>query len=154
MVATLNAQGNGIAMLPQPYVTAAAAQLGDGFQVKLSVSDEWAKVSDGVPCTTACILVRSQFAEENPQAVEQFLADFSESAAWVNENVDAAAELCGQYEIIKAPIAKKAIPQCNIVCITGADMKTAISGCLGVLFEQNPAAVGGQLPGDDFYYGA
>lgn len=31
VVATLNDQGAGIAMLPQPYVTAAAAQLGEGF---------------------------------------------------------------------------------------------------------------------------
>ena len=154
VLAVLNGQGSGIAMLPQPYVTAAAAQLGEGFQVKLSVSEEWQKVSGGTPCTTACILVRSQFAEENPAAVERFLADYADSAAWVNENVDDAAAACGQYEIVKEPIAKKAIPKCNIVCITGADMKEALGGCLNVLFEQNPAAVGGALPGDDFYYGA
>ena len=154
VLAVLNGQGSGIAMLPQPYVTAAAAQLGEGFQVKLSVSEEWQKVSGGTPCTTACILVRSQFAEENPAAVERFLADYADSAAWVNENVEAAGDLCGQYEIVKAPIAKKAIPQCNIVSITGSDMKAALSDCLEVLFQQNPAAVGGALPQDDFYYGA
>ena len=154
VLAVLNGQGSGIAMLPQPYVTAAAAQLGEGFQVKLSVSEEWQKVSGGTPCTTACILVRSQFAEENPAAVERFLADYADSAAWVNENVEAAGDLCGQYEIVKAPIAKKAIPQCNIVSITGSDMKAALSSCLEVLFQQNPAAVGGALPQDDFYYGA
>ena len=154
VLAVLNGQGSGIAMLPQPYVTAAAAQLGEGFQVKLSVSEEWQKVSGGTPCTTACILVRSQFAEENPQAVAQFLTDYADSAAWVNENVEAAGDLCGQYEIVKAPIAKKAIPQCNIVSITGSDMKAALSACLEVLFQQNPAAVGGALPQDDFYYGA
>ena len=154
VLAVLNGQGSGIAMLPQPYVTAAAAQLGEGFQVRLSVSEEWQKVSGGTPCTTACILVRSQFAEENPAAVERFLADYADSAAWVNENVEAAGDLCGQYEIVKAPIAKKAIPQCNIVSITGSDMKAALSSCLEVLFQQNPAAVGGALPQDDFYYGA
>ena len=154
VVATLNDQGAGIAMLPQPYVTAAAAQLGEGFRVALSVSDEWEKVGNSSLCTTACILVRKGFAEENPQAVEKFLADFAESAAWVNENVDDAAAACGQYEIVKEPIAKKAIPQCNIVCITGSEMKDALGGCLNVLFEQNPAAVGGALPDDAFYYGA
>ena len=154
VVATLNAEGKGLAMLPQPYVTAAAQQLGEGFRVALSISDEWEKLGTGSLCTTACILVRSEFAEENPEAVEKFLADFAESAAWVNENVDDAAAACGQYEIVKEPIAKKAIPKCNIVCITGADMKDALGGCLNVLFQQNPAAVGGALPGDDFYYGA
>ena len=154
VVAVLNAEGSGIALLPQPYVIAAAGQLGEGFRVKLSLSEEWEKVSSGSLCTTACILVRSAFAEENPQAVEKFLADFAASASWVNENPDDAGELCGKYEIVKAPVAKKAIPQCNIVCITGSEMKTALGGCLNVLFEQNPKAVGGNLPGDDFYYGA
>jgi len=31
-------------------------------------------------------------------------------------------------------------------------MKTALSGYLQVLADQNPASVGGQLPGDDFYF--
>ena len=33
-------------------------------------------------------------------------------------------------------------------------MKTKLSGYLQVLFDQNPKAVGGAMPGDDFYYGA
>lgn len=153
VVATLNADGKGIAMLPQPYVAAAAGQLGEGFRVALSVSDEWQVLEGDSLCTTACILVRTAFLNEYPEAVASFLGDFAASAAWVNANVDEAAELCGQYEIIKAPVAKKAITQCNVVCITGADMKAALGGCLMVLFDQNPAAVGGALPGNDFYYG-
>ena len=31
-------------------------------------------------------------------------------------------------------------------------MKAKLSSYLGILFEQNPAAVGGALPNDDFYY--
>ena len=154
VVATLNAQGQGIAMLPQPYVTAAGVQLGEGFHVALSISEEWEKLGGGSLCTTACILARTEFVESHPQAVEAFLKDFEESVAWVNENPDQAGELCGSFSIVKAPIAKKAIPQCNLVCITGEEMKTALSGCLEVLLGQNPAAVGGALPGDDFYYGA
>ena len=154
VVATLNAQGQGIAMLPQPYVTAAGVQLGEGFHVALSISEEWEKLGGGSLCTTACILARTEFVEAHPQAVEAFLKDFEESVAWVNENPDQAGELCGSFSIVKAPIAKKAIPQCNLVCITGEEMKTALSGCLEVLLGQNPAAVGGALPGDDFYYGA
>ena len=53
----------------------------------------------------------------------------------------------------KAPLAKKALPACHIVCLTGSEMKTALQGFLQVLFDQKPEAVGGKLPGDDFYYG-
>ena len=154
VVALLNAEQKGIAMLPQPYVTAAATQLGEGFRVALSLSDEWANLDNGTLCTTAVVMARSEFVEANPEAVEAFLAEFDASVQWVNEKVDEAAALCGEYEIIKAPVAQKAIPQCNIVCITGEQMKQALSGCLGVIFDQNPKAVGGALPGDDFYYGA
>ena len=154
VVALLNAEQKGIAMLPQPYVTAAATQLGEGFRVALSLSDEWANLDNGTLCTTAVVMARSEFVEANPEAVEAFLAEFDASVQWVNENVADAAQLCGDYGIIKAPVAQKAIPQCNIVCITGEQMKQALSGCLGVIFDQNPKAVGGALPGDDFYYGA
>lgn len=153
VVALLNAEQKGIAMLPQPYVTAAAAQLGEGFRVALSLSDEWANLDNGTLCTTAVVMVRKEFAEQNPEAVEQFLAELETSVAWVNENVEDAAQLCGDYGIIKAPVAQKAIPQCNLVCITGAEMKQALSGCLNVIFEENPKAVGGALPESDFYYG-
>lgn len=154
VVAMLNARQSGIAMLPQPYVTAAGAQLGEGFHVALSISEEWEKLGGGSLCTTACILARTEFVEAHPQAVEAFLKDFEESVTWVNENPDQAGDLCGTFSIVKAPIAKKAIPQCNLVCITGAEMKAALGGCLEVLLGQNPAAVGGSLPGADFYYGA
>ena len=154
VVALLNAEQKGIAMLPQPYVTAAAAQLGEGFRVALSLSDEWAALDNGTLCTTAVVMARREFVERNPELTEAFLKEFETSVLWVNENVADAAQLCGDYGIIKAPVAQKAIPQCNIVCVTGDDMKQALSGCLGVIFDQNPKAVGGALPGDDFYYGA
>ena len=51
-------------------------------------------------------------------------------------------------------MAEKALPACNITFITGSDMKAKVSGYLNVLYEQNAQAVGGQMPGDDFYYGA
>ena len=153
VVALLNAEQKGIAMLPQPYVTAAAAQLGEGFRVALSLSEEWAALDNGTLCTTAVVMARSEFVEQNPEAVEAFLGELEASVQWVNENVADAAQLCGDYGIIKAPVAQKAIPQCNLVCITGTDMQQALSGCLNVIFEENPKAVGGALPESDFYYG-
>ena len=72
----------------------------------------------------------------------------------MNDDVEAAAQLVGDYDIVPAKVAQKAIPECNIVCVTGTDMKERLSGYLAVLADQNPQAVGGAVPGDDFYYGA
>ena len=154
VVALLNAKGEGLAMLPQPYVTAAANQLGENFRIALSVSEEWEKLGSDSRCTTAVVMARTAFVQEHPEQVQAFLEALSQSVQWVNEQPQEAAELCEQLGIIKAGVAKKAIPGCNLVCITGNEMKQALSGCLEVIYDQNPKAVGGKLPGDDFYYGA
>ena len=66
--------------------------------------------------------------------------------------MEEAAALVEKYDIVKADIAQKAIPYCNITYIDGEAMKEALSGYLQVLYDQNPDSVGGQMPGDDFYY--
>ena len=62
--------------------------------------------------------------------------------------------MIGNYDIIPEEIAKKALPECNIVYIDGAEMKEKLSGYLEVLEQENPQAVGGTLPADEFYYDA
>ena len=81
------------------------------------------------------------------------LEDHKESTQYAVDHVDETAELVAAAGIVeKAPIAKKALPKCNIVCLTGEEMKSALSGYLNVLYEQDAKSVGGQLPGEDFYY--
>ena len=70
----------------------------------------------------------------------------------MNEHPAEAAALVEQYIGVPAGVAKKAIPACHIVCVTGEEMKAAAEGYLKVLFELNDKAVGGALPGEDFYY--
>ena len=85
------------------------------------------------------------------EAVKAFLADYNESVNYVNANIDDAAALIEKHDIMPAAVAKKAIPNANIVCYTGAEMKQALSSCYNVLFNQNAKIIGGQMPGDDFY---
>ena len=100
---------------------------------------------------TGVTVARRAFAEEHPEAVETFLLDYADSVEWVNEHPAEAAQVIGAYGIVAAAVAEQALPDCNIVCITGADMQESLSGYLAALYEQNPAAVGGSLPGEDFY---
>ena len=87
-----------------------------------------------------------------PDVIRDFLDKYEASVAYVNENVDAAAALVGQYDIVTEEVAKTALPECHIVCITGDEMKEKLSGYLSVLAEENAQSVGGTLPADDFYY--
>ena len=122
----------------------------------LNLTEEWDKLQTGVenPSTlvTGVVIARREFVEQNPEAVSAFMDHYAESVAFVNGNVEEAADLVEHYGVVKAPIARKAIPACNIVFIEGAEMQTKLSGYLQVLFDQNPKSVGGALPGDDFYF--
>ena len=142
---------DGVAMLPQPFATVAQSQ-NEGINVVIDLNEEWDKLDNGSSLITGAVIVRTEFAEQYPEVVRDFLTDYKASVDYVNGNVSEAAQLVEKYGIIKAAVAEKAIPKCNIVCITGDEMKDKLSGYLNVLFEQNPQAVGGAVPADSFYY--
>ena len=144
---------NAIAVLPQPYVTAAGLQ-DDTLRVALNLTEEWDKVAD-TQLITGVTVVRKEYAEAHPDVVAAFLADYAKSVDAANTDLDGTAALCEEQGVVaKAAIAKKALPNCNIVCLTGDELKADASAYLQVLYDADPAAVGGALPGDDFYWTA
>lgn len=156
-VAALAQDATAIAMLPQPFVTTAQAK-NDQIRVALDLNQEWAAACEAEgrdgKLITGVAVVRSEFADAHPEAVDAFLGHYRESVEFVNANTDEAAALVGGYDIVPEAVAKKALPACNITFVDGADMKAQLGGYLEVLADQNADAVGGKLPGDDFYYGA
>ena len=137
-----------VAMLPQPYVTVAMNNV-EGLNAVIDLNEEWGKVESDTGIITGVAVVRKSFADEHPEAVKDFLNEYASSVEYVNTNVGSAAELVEKYGIVAAAVAKKAIPQCNIVFMSGEDIKTPLSVYLGVLYEANAKSVGGKLPGDD-----
>ena len=152
-VASLASGAATIAMLPQPFVTVAQTQLPD-LRVALDLTEEWDALDNGSALLTGVVVARADFVKEHPAAVSNFLEQYSASVDWVNANTAEAAELIGGYDIVDATVAEKALPYCNIVCVTGTEMMDMLSGYLSVLWEQDAESVGGGMPNDDFYYGA
>lgn len=154
-VAALSSSDNAIAMLPQPFVTTAQIK-NDKIRVALDLTKEWdtlqAKEATPSALLTGVVIARKEFVEANPEAVSAFLDNYKASVEYVNANTADAAALIGQYDIVPAAVAEKALPYCNITFIEGSDLKQKLSGYLSVLFEQNPKAIGGALPTDDFYF--
>lgn len=156
-VTALAADAAAVAMLPQPFVTTAQAK-NDQIRVALDLNAEWkaaceAKGDDG-RLITGVAIARTEFAEAHPEAVEAFLRHYQESVDYVTSNVAEAAKLVGDYGIVTEEVAAKALPACNITFITGSEMRARLESYLAVLESQNAQAVGGKLPGDDFYFGA
>ena len=151
-LSALMADENAIAMRPQPFVTTAQTK-SENIRVALDLTEEWDKLGADSALLTGVVVARKEFVESNPAAVKAFIEHYEASVKYVNENVEDASALIEKYNIVPAAVAVKAVPKCNIVCITGAEMKQKLSGYLAVLLEQNPQSIGGALPADEFYYG-
>lgn len=149
IVAALSKGMGDIAMLPQPFVTVAEGKV-EGLHTAIDLTEEWNKTNDTKLITGVTIVSRKLY-EENPQAVQNFIADHKASVEYVNANIEEASALIEKFNIFKAAVAKKALPYCNIVCIDGAEMQKTMDAYLQVLNNENPKSVGGKLPDDEFY---
>ena len=144
-----------LGMLPVPNATTVLAQ--SDARTAIDLTAEWEKAAekngDSSALYMGCVIVNPDFIEVAPEAVDAFLEEYAASVKYVNENIDDASAMIESYGIVpKAAIAKKAIPDAHMVCITGDEMKTGLSGFYNVLFGFDPKSVGGAVPADDIYY--
>lgn len=154
VAAILSEKPDAVGLLPQPFVTVACTQ-NEKLSVVLDMTEEWQKVQgeSGGKLVTGVTIARQEFVEKYPELVEEFIKEHKASTEFTETNPDETADYVVELGIIaKAPVAKQAIPKCNIVCITGDEMKEDLSGYLKVLFDKSPESVGGKLPSEDFYY--
>lgn len=143
-----------VCMLPVPAATALMAK-DSAIKQAISLSDAWDELGNG-SLAMGCVVARTEFIEENPQAVADFLTEYEASINYMKDeaNLDTASELVAQYKITpSAAIAAAAIPQCNLTFASGQEMKDLVEGYFSVLFQANPASIGGRMPYDSFYYG-
>ncbi len=150
-VAALAADSEAVAMLPQPFATTAMMK-DSGIRIALDLNELWQEKTGHV-LITGVTVARKDFIEGDEAVLGTFLDSYKASVDYINENAagDGAA-IVGHYGIVPEAVAKAAIPYCNIVLVTGEELKASLSGYLDILYEQNPQSVGGAVPGDDFYY--
>ena len=140
-----------IAVLPEPMVTVARAKNAD-LKVALDLTAEWDKVAPAGSLVQGCVVVRKAFAEENPDVVKTFLEEYGASIELLTSDIEGtAAKIQSTGIFAQAPVAAKAIPNCNVCFIIGEEMKAAMSEFLNIMHGVAPASVGGAIPGDDFY---
>ncbi|MDR2715047.1 MAG: ABC transporter substrate-binding protein [Coriobacteriales bacterium] len=153
LAAVISSDPTALAVLPEPYVTAVTTK-NPNLAARISLTEAWNEFVPGESLlVTGVTVVRTEFAEAHPEVVAEFIAHQRASVEAVNNNPARSGRLVETMQIIdNAAIAEKAIPRCNLVCLTGTEMKEALEGYLQVLYAQNPDSIGGALPTDDFYY--
>ncbi len=154
VVASLVQSENGIAMLPQPFVSIAQSKI-NGLNIALDLTEEWEKVENGQSSLiTGVYIARNEFIENNPGAVEKFLSEYENSSQLANKNPQETVDLTYKYGIFPEGVSSDAIKLCNIIMIDGKQMKDKLQGYLQVLFDAEPKSVGGVLPDEKFYFNA
>ena len=133
-------------------MTAALTQNPD-LCVVVDLDDVWCATEGGSGgMVTGVTVVNRTFLDQFPDAVEQFLSDHNESVRSVNADPKQSAAWAVEAGIVaKEAIAVSAIPECNLVCITGDEMRDALSAYLQVLADFDSKLIGGKMPGEDFY---
>ena len=148
-------QEDTIAMVPEPFVSTALSAGNDDVEVIFDMNKLW-KDATGKELPMGVLVATKSFVTERENDLKVLLKDLKASVDFVNDKPEEAAKLIVEKGFIgKEPIAKAAIPNCNIVLYTGDDAEVGreiLKTFNKTLFEMNNAAVGGSLPGDELYY--
>ncbi|NLK73437.1 MAG: ABC transporter substrate-binding protein [Clostridiales bacterium] len=149
-----------VAVLPEPFVTAATMQ-NKNLKIIMNIQEEWKKVhmtSSVIPAEAAypmtAIVVKKEFAEKFPEVVSNYLKLYETSIDWVNDNPSDAALLIEKHDLgLAAKAAENAIPRSNIRLERTKNCKNKIEFYLNVYNGFSPQAIGGKMPDENFYYG-
>lgn len=135
----------GIGLIPEPKVTAAMMQ-NSSLRVALDFTKEW-KALTGSDLVQGCLIARADFVNNNSDLVKKFLTAYESSVNTVNSDYATAAELIVAAGLApKAALVTKALPRCNITCLTGEEMKTSLNAFWTAMFNVIPSSIGGAVP--------
>ena len=146
-----SAMDSAVVMLPEPFVEVAKTK-DPAFETVIDLTKEWEKIHDDSSIVTGVLVVSENFASSNENALRTFLDEYKASSENATANIEETASLLEKYDIIKAAIATKAIPYCNICFITGGEMISKVTGYFKVLFDASPDSLGKKLPDNNIFY--
>jgi NitT/TauT family transport system substrate-binding protein len=147
------AEDTKVALLPQPFVTQTMMK-NQNVKMLIDLNEAWNDAAEGASeLYTGCVIINKGFAENNKEFVSEFLKQYEKSVNWVLGNPKDASVLVEKHEIMpSAALVEKAIPYCGITFRKAADEKTGLNDFYKILFDSNPASVGGSMPDDEFYF--
>jgi NitT/TauT family transport system substrate-binding protein len=141
------------AVLPQPFVTQVVMKA-ENVSLLVDLNEAWNEVTgNSGDLTMGCLIVNTEFAENNKEFIAEFMTEYEKSVDWVNKNPAEAGVLIESNGILaNAKLAEAAIPNCAIVFRTAQESKNEINTFLEILMNFNPSSIGGKLPNEDFFY--
>ncbi|MCL2399407.1 MAG: ABC transporter substrate-binding protein [Defluviitaleaceae bacterium] len=141
-----------VALLPEPFVSTALARI-DNLRLALDLTEEWNQVQPDYGLIMSVVIARKEFLENNLEAVAIFMEEYAESIEFMTTSTSEGAQLAVDFGLIPGvDIAESALPRTHIVFLTGEEMKQNLIGFYNVLYNAEPASIGGELPEESFFF--
>ena len=137
-----------VAILPEPMVSSVLLKAEDA-KVAIDLNELYEDAT-GYPIISSVLVGRSEYLDTID--VDKLLETFKNSIDKAKSNPDETATLLEKYDIMPAPVAKKAIPNLALEYIDGDKLKEMMAKHLEDLNNTNPQLIGGSIPEDDFYF--
>ena len=138
-----------IVVTAEPALT--AAKMKNDKISAVAVNDLYRQATGEEGYAQAGLFVKAETAESRPEDVEAFLKQAEEACGKCASDTGAVAEAAVALEILpNAKVAAAAIPGCAIRFVRAADAREQVEKTAQIDLSQ----FGGELPADDFYYGA
>jgi len=140
-----------LALMPEPFVSNIIAK-NDAVKVVVDMQQVWADITGGEPyIPMSAIVVKGSFADENPEAMIEFIAAQTASAEYT-ANVNELAELAEKHGVTLPAVAIiNGTPRCNIFFKTTADSRTEIDNYFNIILGFSPDDIGGVMPSEAFF---
>ncbi|MCR4426119.1 MAG: ABC transporter substrate-binding protein [Firmicutes bacterium] len=141
-----------VAALPEPWVTEVMRNNASA-RILLDYQEEWRRIeSRKESYPQSCLVVRTQFARDNPGIVREFLKLAESSSSWVVSHPEQAGALAEAHVQISREAARDSIPRCNLRFAGMATAGREVEHFLSRLLAFDPQSIGGKLPDAGFYW--
>ncbi len=141
------------AVVPEPFATIAKSK-SDKVRTALDFQQEYLELTGEKNIYPLSVMVvRADFAKENPQLLMDFLAKYDLAVNWTISNPAASGNLTQKHNLgLAADIVEKAIPLSNYTFIPAASAKKDLEKLLNLFLDNDKSSIGGKLPEEGFYY--
>lgn len=126
----------------------------ENIKIIKCLNDSWKEISgskNGYPQST--LIVKSDFVKENPEFVQSFINQISDSIKWANQNPGLAGDYAKEFGVSTEPtVIEKAMERSNLEFINISDMQKDYEEYYQKLFDFDEKAVGGKLPDEGIFF--
>jgi NitT/TauT family transport system substrate-binding protein len=141
-----------LVVLPEPMVTQGLIKA-EGMQIGMDYSKEWENTNgEGSKLPQTGIVVRTTFAKEYPNAVEDFQNAYKNALDIVVKEPSSVAPLIEEKIEIPGAVFEKSMERTKLEFVNAQEAKNDVEIYLNALNEIAGDMIGGKLPDEGFYY--